>query len=215
MEVILLEPVRHLGQMGDIVKVRDGFGRNFLIPNRKALRATKENRKLFEARKAEIANENKQKQSGAEALAKKLQGKVVTVIRQAGEDGRLFGSVTSGDVSKAIAQDLKETVDRKLIVLDTPIKYIGVHTVELRLHGEITAKIHPNVSRSETEAKEAKVRFDRGETVMEGQDKRRLFEAAEETPGVVDVTEPKAGRKRKVADTSASEEAGEEASEAA
>lgn len=167
MEVILLEPVKKLGNIGQKVRVRDGFARNFLIPTKKAIRATAANLKLFEARKAEIEKENAKKTAEAEKVAKKAEAAIVTIIRQAGEDGRLYGSVTAKDIADAL-NAAGHKIDRQQVVLNTPIKYIGVYTTELHLHGEVAVNVHPNVARSDDEAKESKARFERGEVVMEG-----------------------------------------------
>lgn len=168
MEVILLEPVKKLGNIGQKVRVRDGFARNFLIPTKKAIRATAANLKLFEARKAEIEKENAKKTAEAEKVAKKAEAAIVTIVRQAGEDGRLYGSVTAKDIADAL-NAAGHKIERQQVVLNTPIKYIGIYTTELHLHGEVAVNVHPNVARSEDEAKESKARFERGEVVMEGQ----------------------------------------------
>ena len=187
MEIILLEPVRNLGK---IVKVKNGYARNFLFPNKKAIRATDANVAVFAEKKAELEKENAKKQKEAEAQGKKVEGAVVTIIRQAGEDGRLYGSVTSGDVAKALAE-AGFNVDRRQVILTTPLKAIGVHTVQLHLHGEVSVNVHPNISRSEDEAADAKARFARGEVVMEGVDAtgRAVKQAKTEAPAEAQAAE--------------------------
>jgi len=168
MEIILLEQQRKLGNIGDVVKVKNGYARNFLIPNNKALRATKENIALFESKKSDIEKENKKKVEDAEKVAKKIEGAIITLVRQAGEDGRLYGSVNASDIANALVKTTKEAIDRKQIVLNNPIKYIGIHSVEVSIYGSVVANIHPNISRSEGEAKDTAKKFVKGEAVMEG-----------------------------------------------
>lgn len=151
MEIILLEPVKKLGKSGDKVEVKNGFARNYLIPRGIALRVNKENLAIYKARKAEIEKDNAAKKSNAEANAKKLDGLNVTVLRQAAEDGRLYGSVTA----KEIAVHVKEkgfTVDSKEVELLVPIKAVGVYKVKISLHPEVAVEIVVNVARSEGEA---------------------------------------------------------------
>jgi large subunit ribosomal protein L9 len=168
MQVILVEPVRKLGNVGDVVNVKPGFARNFLIPSEKAVRATEDNIADFKARKAEIEKQDKAKSAEAEKLAKKIDGTLVNIIRQAGEDGRLYGSVSAQDIAAAVSDAKKEEISRKTVLLTDPIKYIGVYSIEVNLHGDVSATVHPNVARSESEAKEASGKFARGEDVMEG-----------------------------------------------
>ena len=170
MQVILIEPVRNLGNVGDVVKVKNGYARNFLLPTKKALRSTKENVAYFESRKAEIQKENEKNKDTAEKIASAINGSFVALTRQAGEDGRLFGSVTSLDIAREISADGKNNVDRKQVILLTPIKYIGIYEIPVHLHADVTAKINVNIARSSTEAKDAEKRFKRGERVMEGPD---------------------------------------------
>lgn len=178
MQVILLEQIKKLGNIGDVVKVRPGYGRNFLIPNKKALRATKENVAYFESRKAEIEQENLKKLAAAEKVSKKIEGIVVALIQQAGEDGRLYGSVSAADIAKAVSEKSKEAVDRSHVHLHNPIKYIGVHSIEIGLHAQVAVRVNVNVARSEDEAKDAGARFARGEIVMEGPEGEELRKAA-------------------------------------
>ncbi len=158
MEVILLERVSKLGQIGDTVKVKDGFARNFLLPNGKALRATEANKKKFEGMKAQIEAQNLERKQEAEAVAKKVDGKSVILVRQAGETGQLYGSVSTRDIADALTKD-GTTVERRQIVLNSPIKTIGLHVLPVALHPEVEVKITVNVARTPDEA----VRQARGE----------------------------------------------------
>jgi large subunit ribosomal protein L9 len=151
MEVILLERVSKLGQIGDVVRVRDGFARNFLLPQGKALRATDANRAKFETMKVQLETRNLEKKSEAEAVAKKLNGQSFILLRQAGEGGQLYGSVSTRDIAGALAQS-GFTVERSQIVLNVPIKSIGLHKIEVALHGEVEVAIVVNVARNEDEA---------------------------------------------------------------
>ncbi|HCK84493.1 MAG TPA: 50S ribosomal protein L9 [Hyphomonadaceae bacterium] len=152
MQVILLERVENLGAIGDEVKVRDGFARNFLLPQKKALRATDPNRKLFEARRAEIEARNAEARAAAEKASKKVDGSSYVLIRQAGEAGQLYGSVSPRDIADEINKKGAKGVDKAAIVLDKPIKTIGLYDVRVRLHAEVYAAIKVNVARSTDEA---------------------------------------------------------------
>jgi large subunit ribosomal protein L9 len=151
MEIILLEPVKKLGRMGDKVEVKNGYARNYLIPRGIALRASGDNLKVFESRRAEIEKQNSEKQQGAEKLAKKLKDLEVTIIRQAAEDGRLFGSVTVREIAEQIKEKGFE-IDSKSIDLLNPIRAVGVSKVRVSLHAEVNVEVTVNVARSETEA---------------------------------------------------------------
>jgi len=161
MQVILLERVENLGGIGDEVKVRDGFARNFLLPQKKALRANETNRKSFEARRAEIEARNAEARKVAESSSKGIDGQSYVLIRQAGEGGQLYGSVSARDIADAIVKgDAK--IDRSAVILDKPIKTIGLYDVRVRLHAEVTVKVKVNVARSTDEAE----RQARGENVI-------------------------------------------------
>jgi large subunit ribosomal protein L9 len=160
MEVILLERIGKLGQMGDVVRVKDGFARNFLLPRGKALRATADNKKRFEDMKAELQSKNLELKGEAGALAGKLDGKTYVVLRQASEGGQLFGSVSTRDIAGLLKTDGAE-VDRSQIVLNAPIKTIGQYKVPLALHPEVEVSITVTVARSADEAQ----RIARGEDV--------------------------------------------------
>jgi large subunit ribosomal protein L9 len=151
MQVILLERIENLGQMGDIVKVKPGFARNYLLPKHKALRATEENRKVFESRRTELEAENLKRRGEAEAVAGKLDGLSIVLIRQAGEGGQLYGSVTARDLGQALAAEGIK-VDRAQVQLNQVIKVLGLHPVRIRLHPEVAVTITANVARSDEEA---------------------------------------------------------------
>jgi large subunit ribosomal protein L9 len=151
MEVILLERVEKLGAIGDVVHVKNGFARNYLLPNKKALRANEANRKLFEANRARIEAENAEKRSAAEKDAGNVEGKTVQLIRQASNVGHLFGSVSARDIVEALAAE-GATVSKGQVVLDRPIKNIGMYDVRVALHPEVSVTVHVNVARSPEEA---------------------------------------------------------------
>jgi large subunit ribosomal protein L9 len=160
MEVILLERVAKLGQIGDVVRVKDGFARNFLLPRNKALRATEANRKRFESQRVEIEARNLELKQEAKAVAEKLDGQSVVLIRQAGESGQLYGSVSTRDIAEALTK-ARFKVSREQVVLNTPIKTLGLHTVPVHLHPEVDVKVTVNTARSAEEAE----RQARGEVI--------------------------------------------------
>ena len=151
MEVILLERVEKLGGIGDVVTVKNGFARNYLLPNKKALRANESNRKVFEANRARIEQENAERRSEAEKDAKKVDGKSVQLIRQASNTGQLYGSVSARDIVEALEEEGAK-VSKSQIVLARPIKSIGVHDVKVALHPEVSVTVQVNVARSPEEA---------------------------------------------------------------
>ena len=161
MDVILLERVGKLGQMGDVVRVRDGYARNFLLARGKALRATKDNRARFETERAQLETRNLAAKAEAEAVAAKLDGKSFTIIRQAGEMGQLYGSVAPRDLAELLTKD-GFTVSKTQIILRAPIKAIGLHKTPVHLHPEVEASVTINVARSPEEAE----RQARGESVL-------------------------------------------------
>ncbi len=156
MELILLERIEKLGQMGDVVNVKPGFARNYLLPQRKALRATKANRERFERERAQLEAINLERRSEAESVATKLEGFSCILLRQASESAQLYGSVSARDIADA-ASEAGVTVDRKQVLLERPIKALGVHKVRIALHPEVIVGIRVNVARSaeEAEAQEA------------------------------------------------------------
>jgi len=151
MHVILLERIAKLGQMGDVVSVKQGFARNFLLPQGKALRATDANKSHFETQKAQLEANNLETKKEADAIAAKLDGQQFTVIRSASDAGSLYGSVTTRDAAEA-ATIAGFTVDKKQVALDTPIKELGVHDMTVVLHPEVQCTIQVNVARSPEEA---------------------------------------------------------------
>ena len=161
MQVILLERVENLGGIGDEVKVRDGFARNFLLPGKKALRANDANRKIFEGRRAELEARNAEAKAAAEKASGKIDGSSYILIRSAGEGGQLYGSVSSRDVADEILK-AGAKIDRNAVVLDKPIKTIGVYDVRVRLHADVSATVKVNVARSADEAE----RQAKGENVI-------------------------------------------------
>ena len=151
MEIILLERVEKLGAIGDVVKVKDGFARNYLLPRKKALRANEANRKLFEANRARIEEENANRRTDAEKASKDVDGKTVQLIRQASNTGQLYGSVSARDIAEAL-EGAGAHVAKSQVVLDRPIKAIGMHEVKIALHPEVAVTVKVNVARSPEEA---------------------------------------------------------------
>jgi large subunit ribosomal protein L9 len=160
MEVILLERIVRLGQMGDVVRVRDGYARNFLLPQGKALRANESNRMRFEEQRVQYEARDLERRTEAEGVVSKLEGRSFVVVRQAGETGQLYGSVTARDLAEVIGSG-GFSINRSQIALNQPIKTIGMHDVRIALHAEVDAHITVNVARSEDEA----ARQARGEDV--------------------------------------------------
>jgi large subunit ribosomal protein L9 len=151
MDVILLERIAKLGQMGETVKVRDGFARNYLLPLGKALRANEANKKRFESERASLEARNLERKSEAQSVAEKLDGKAFVIVRSAGETGQLYGSVAARDIIDALSAEGFE-IGRNQVELNTPIKAIGLHKVVLHLHAEVEITIELNVARSADEA---------------------------------------------------------------
>ena len=175
MKVVLLERVENLGAIGDVVSVKDGFARNFLLPRSKALRATSANLKVFEAQRAQIEARNAEARARAEKVAEKLDGQSYVLIRQAGDSGQLYGSVSGRDVADAIQAE-GGNVARDQVVLDRPIKTLGVHSVKVRLHAEVSVTVNVNIARSQDEAE----RQARGENVIASQFDEERQAAAEQ-----------------------------------
>jgi len=176
MQVILLERVEKLGQMGDEVRVKDGFARNFLLPKKKALRATKANREYFQTQKTQLEAHNLERRKDAEAVAKKLDGQSFILIRQAGDRGQLYGSVSPRDVA-AVVEAGGFKIDRNQVQISQAIKAIGLFTLPVVLHPEVRVNITINVARSEDEAE----RQARGENVLaERTEQEEAAQAAED-----------------------------------
>ena len=174
MEVILLERIGRLGQMGDVVRVKDGYARNFLLPKGKALRATSDNKARFESMRAELETKNKVAKGEAGTVASKLEGKVLVALRQASETGQLFGSVSPRDIADMIEADGVK-VSRSQVVLNAPIKMIGSYKVPIALHLEVEIAITVNVARSADEAE----RLARGEDITVRRDQSEAEARAE------------------------------------
>jgi len=159
MEVILLERVKYLGEMGAVVSVKPGYARNFLIPRHKALRATDANTKLFESRKAELKAESVAKLGKAQEVHAIIDKNFITIIGQAGEDGKLFGSVSPRDVAENISKTFNQNIVHNEVILEKPIKYIGIHEIHIALHSDLHATIYVNVARTASEAEDSKKVF--------------------------------------------------------
>lgn len=178
MKVVLLERVENLGAIGDVVSVKDGFARNFLLPRDKARRATSANLKAFELDRAAIEARNEKNKSEAQKVADKIDGQTYVMIRQAGETGQLYGSVAGRDISEAIQAEGGK-VERSQVVLNTAIKTLGVHEVQVRLHAEVSATVKINIARSADEAE----RQAKGEDVIKSaydQDRAEALEQAKD-----------------------------------
>jgi large subunit ribosomal protein L9 len=173
MEVILLERVAKLGQMGEVVRVKDGFARNFLLPQGKALRATKDNRTKYEGMKAQLETRNLELKKDADSVGGKLNGKSFIIVRQASDVGQLFGSVSARDIADLVTKD-GFSVARSQIALQAPIKAIGMHKVPVALHPEVEVTITLNVARNADEAE----RQARGENVTQRREDTEAEEAA-------------------------------------
>jgi len=151
MDVILLERIEKLGQMGDVVKVKPGFARNYLLPQKKALRATEANKARFSQQRAQLEATNLQRRQEAEAISGKVDGLKVVVVRQAGETGQLYGSVSPRDIAEAVSA-AGVSIERRQILMDRPIKMLGLHPVRVALHPEVIVTITANVAKSAEEA---------------------------------------------------------------
>jgi large subunit ribosomal protein L9 len=165
MKVILLERVEGKGALGEVVNVKDGYARNFLLPRSKALRANAGNLKVFEGQRAEIEARNAKAKDAAGQSGQKLDGTSYILIRHAGESGQLYGSVAGRDVADAVNAEGVSKIDRAMVVLDKPIKTLGMHEVKVRLHPEVTVTVTLNIARSADEAE----RQARGENVIDSQ----------------------------------------------
>jgi len=152
MEIILLERIENLGTIGDVVNVKDGYARNFLLPQKKALRANEANKKVFEANRERLVAENAARRSDAEAQGQKVAGAEVVLIRAASNAGQLYGSVSVRDIVSGLA-DQGHSVDKRMVIMGSPIKTIGMHDVTIALHPEVRVTVKANVARSDDEAK--------------------------------------------------------------
>jgi large subunit ribosomal protein L9 len=209
MEVILLERIERLGQMGDVVRVKPGFARNYLLPQKKAMRATPDNLAHFESQRGQLEATNLERRGEAEAVAGKLDGLSLVLVRQAGESGQLYGSVTTRDLAAAL-DEAGFTVARNQIQLDSSIKALGLYDVRISLHPEVTVTVTINVARTEEEAKAQ---------AKEAAEKAAEGEAAAEAPPPAEAPKGKAGpakrakAKRPAEEAEAPGEAGAETAE--
>ncbi len=215
MQVILLERVAKLGQMGDVVTVKDGYARNFLLPQKKALWASEANVKAFEADKAQLEAQNLETKKEADALADKLNGQQFIVIRQASDGGNLYGSVTTRDAAEA-ATEAGFTVERRQVQITTPIKELGVHKVAVTLHPEVDAEIELNVARSTEEAELQAQGINIAEQAAEDEAQAEL-EIAElfDEIGAAELDELERGDEEPAAEASDHSDAAEDAAESA
>ena len=181
MKVVLLERVENLGAIGDVVTVKDGFARNFLLPREKALRATSKNLEKFELDRAAIEARNEKNKAEAQKVADKIDGQSYIMIRQAGETGQLYGSVAGRDVAEAVQAEGGK-IERSQVVLNTAIKTLGVHEVLVRLHAEVTATVKINIARSADEAE----RQAKGEDVIKSAYDQDREAAAEQARDMVE-----------------------------
>jgi large subunit ribosomal protein L9 len=208
-KLVLLERVENLGQLGDIVTVRPGYARNFLLPQKKALRASKENIAYFEAQKKSLEASNEKRKIEAEKLAKKLDGIKVPLIRQASEAGQLFGSVTARDIAIEITKESGEKVERHMVTLNQNYKLIGLFPVDVDLHPEVKVKVIVNIARSPEEAlTQAKT----GRALIADDSKARADAQEAALENVLEDSALQATREREAAEASESEQANAEAS---
>ena len=188
MQVILLQRIGRLGQMGDVVNVKDGYARNFLLPQKKALRATDANRQVFEGKRAQLEAINLEHKKEAEGVSTKLDAKSFVLIRAAGDTGQLYGSVSTRDIAESVTAG-GFTVNRNQIILDKPIKTLGVHALKVQLHPEVVVGVSLNIARSQDEAdKQAK-----GENVSHIKDEKIELETFNPDGVFDDGAKPDAG----------------------
>lgn len=173
METILLEKIKKLGDAGDLVTVKDGYARNYLLPKNKALRATKENKEKFQAQRDLIRKNNAEKKEIALRNFKKINGKIFSIIRQAGDDGKLYGSVTNKDIANIVASSSNIDILVENVILHNKIKDIGLHSVDVELHADVEAKIRIIVARSEEEAKSTLEKENGEDKAGSGNDKEK------------------------------------------
>ena len=187
MEVVLLERIERLGQMGDVVKVKPGYARNYLLPQKKAMRATKANLEQFNSERQQLEADNLNRRDEAQSVADRLNGLQVVVIRSAGESGQLYGSVNARDMAEAVTE-AGFTVTRQQVIAEQPVKALGFHEFNIRLHPEVDVSVTANVARSEEEA-ETQAKLGRALVGIEEEDDAQEMEVA---PDVADLLEPEA-----------------------
>ena len=206
MEVILLERVEKLGQMGQVVKVRPGFARNYLLPQKKALRATKENLAIFEKQRAQLEAANLARRGDAEQVAQKLNGISVLVIRQAGESGQLYGSVTARDIAQAVTE-AGFTIGKGQVTLDKAIKTLGLYPMRVRLHPEVSVQVTVNVAQSAEEAEMQAKGIDVTKRAQEARDGDQAAAELAETAAGSDIeAKPKKAKAKAKAKTDEADE---------
>lgn len=184
-ELILLERVEKLGQMGQLVKVKPGFARNYLLPQKKALRATKENLAYFESQRAQLEANNLQRKAEATEIGAKIEGLTIVIVRQAGESGQLYGSVSARDIADAVTE-AGFTIEKRQVVLERPIKTLGLHQLKIVLHPEVSVTITANVAQSAEEAEMQAKGIDPLRR-REEEDEEELGEASEPRPAAAPV----------------------------
>lgn len=221
MDVILLERMENLGQMGDTVTVKNGYARNYLLPQQKALRATKDNVAYFETQRQQLEAQDLKRKQDAEKVAKKLEGFEVVLIRQAGDTGQLYGSVRSRDIQEAMIEK-GVTVERSQIAINTPIKTIGIFPISVSLHADVSVEIKVNIAKSDAEADQQRVDSEFVQDVAEdvqkmdeihtGEDKPEEAEAAndDETPKEAKEENAEASAEAEMAEAPDAEEADSE-----
>jgi len=211
MEVILLERIEKLGQMGDVVNVKAGFARNFLLPKKKAMRATEANRAIFEQRRTHLEADNLERRQEAAAVAGKIDGIDVTIIRQAGDTGQLYGSVSARDIADSVTA-AGVTVARGQIVLDRPIKALGIYETRVVLHPEVSVHVTVNVARTEDEAK---IQLERGIAItsVEDLEAAEALAAAEAALAIADDAQAEAAAAAGMVDAEVAERLASEAEE--
>jgi len=205
MEIILLERVEKLGQMGDVVTVKAGYARNFLLPQKKAARATKSNLEVFEAQRAQLEAVNLEQRKEAEAVAAKMEGLSVVIIRSASEAGHLYGSVNSRDIATVIT-DSGFTVTRNQVLMERPVKMIGIFDYRIRLHAEVFVNVSINVAQSAEEAEAQAERVARGEAAVVTAAEADAYEAANQAKENADAMAAAAAANRAAEDAEAETE---------
>ncbi len=215
MEVILLERIEKLGQMGDVVTVKPGFARNFLLPQKKALRASDENRSYFESQRTQLEAENLERRKDAEVVASKIEALKIVLIRQAGDSGQLYGSVSARDLADTVSES-GVTIARGQVMLDRPIKELGLHPVRVLLHPEVQVEVTANVARNEDEAE---LQRERGISITEIAEESEAAEAAvalaEEALAIADDKSAEAEAVEGMVEEEVAERVAEEADETA
>ncbi|MCL4164507.1 UNVERIFIED_CONTAM: hypothetical protein GTU68_003792 [Idotea baltica] len=206
MDIVLLERVAKLGQIGDVVSVKNGYARNFLLPQRKALRATKANMAIFEAQRKEIEANNLQAKSEAEAVAGKMTDVSVTLIRQAGESGQLFGSVSSRDIAASL-EEAGYKIGKNQVILDRALKTLGLYEIIVRLHAEVDITVTANIARS---AEEAEIQAAGGDVDEDFFENEEDAEAAANPDAEEEVAEEAAPAEEEVSEEAAAEDDAEE-----